>query len=52
MWIYLAASAGNTFADFMKVSKKPPNMKIALDVRGRDFVELFIERMEKLSRSI
>jgi len=36
----------------MKVSKKDPNMKVALDVRGRDFVELFIERMESLSRSI
>ena len=45
-------STGNTFADFMKVSKKTANMKVALDVRGRDFVELFIERMETLSRSI
>jgi purine nucleosidase len=42
-------STGNTFADFMKVSKKPSNMKVALDVRGRDFVELFIERMESLA---
>jgi len=42
-------SAGNTFADFMKVSKKPANMKVALDVRGRDFVELFLERMESLA---
>jgi hypothetical protein len=24
-------------------------MKVALDVRGRDFIELFIERMESLS---
>jgi len=45
-------SMGNTFADFMKVSKKPANMKVALDVRGREFVELFIERMEALSRLI
>ena len=45
-------STGKTFADFMKVSKKPANIKVALDVRGRDFVELFIERMEALSRSI
>jgi len=45
-------SNGNTFADFMKISKKPANMKVALDVRGRDFIELFIERMETLSRSI
>ncbi len=45
-------STGKTFADFMKVAKKPANIKVALDVRGRDFVELFIERMEALSRSI
>ncbi len=42
-------STGKTFADFMKVAKKSANMKVALDVRGREFVELFIERMEKLS---
>ena len=45
-------STGKTFADFMKVAKQPANIKVALDVRGRDFVELFIERMEALSRSI
>lgn len=45
-------SIGKTFADFMKVSKKPANIKVALDVRGRDFVELFVGRMETLSRSI
>jgi hypothetical protein len=27
-------------------------MKVALDVRGRDFIELFIERMESLSHKI
>ena len=45
-------STGKTFADFMKVAKRPANIKVALDVRGRGFVELFIERMERLSRSI
>lgn len=40
-------STGKTFADFMKVTKKPANMKVALDVRGQEFVELFIERMER-----
>ncbi len=45
-------SNGNTFADLMKVSKKPVNMRVAMDVRGRDFVELFIDRMESLSRRI
>jgi purine nucleosidase len=44
-------SMGNTFADFMKVSKQPANMKVALDVRGRDFIELFLERMESLCRA-
>ena len=39
-------STGKTYADFMKVAKKPANMKVALDVKGREFVELFIERME------
>jgi hypothetical protein len=33
------------------VSKKPVNMKVALNVRGRDFIELFIERMESLCRA-
>ena len=42
-------SIGKTYADFMKVMKKPANVKVALDVRGREFVELFIERMEGLS---
>jgi inosine-uridine nucleoside N-ribohydrolase len=45
-------SMGSTLADLMKVSKKPANMKVAMDVRGRAFVELFLERMEGLSRSI
>lgn len=38
-------STGKTYADFMKVSKKPANMKVALDVKGRKFVELFLERV-------
>ncbi len=45
-------STGNTFADFMKVSKKPANMKVALDVRGREFIELFVERIESFSMSL
>ncbi|MEP7135051.1 MAG: nucleoside hydrolase [Chloroflexota bacterium] len=45
-------SMANTFADFFKISKKPTNMKVALDVRGDDFVELFIQRMEALAKSI
>jgi purine nucleosidase len=45
-------SMGNTLADLMKVSKKPANIKVAMDVRGREFIELFLERMETFSRSI
>ena len=42
-------STGKTYADFMKVAKQPTNMQVALDVKGREFVELFIERMERLA---
>ncbi len=45
-------SMGKTFADILNVTKKPANMKVAMDVRGEDFVELFLQRMEALSRSI
>ena len=43
---------GNTFADFYNYEKKAPNMKVALSVRPRVFMELFLERMEKLAKSI
>ncbi len=43
-------SMGKTYADFYQMSKKPANMKVALRVRSRDFIELFLDRMEKLSR--
>jgi len=39
---------GKTFADFYRLQKKPPNMKVALGVKARDFIELFLERMETL----
>ena len=41
---------GNTFADFYNYEKKAPNMKVAMGVRPRMFMELFLERMEKLSK--
>jgi len=44
-------SMGNTYADFYKHYKKPANMKIALGVKARDFIELFLERMETLAHS-
>jgi purine nucleosidase len=45
-------SMGKTFADFFGMTGVPANMKVALGVRSRDFIELFIKRMEKLSRKI
>ncbi|HLO15438.1 MAG TPA: nucleoside hydrolase [Anaerolineales bacterium] len=45
-------SMGKTFADIYNIMKKPVNMKVAMNVRGEDFIELFLQRMETLSRSI
>ena len=43
-------SMGSTFADFYGNTGKPANMKVALDVRGEEFVELFLKRMESLNK--
>jgi purine nucleosidase len=45
-------SMGKTFADIFNVTKQLVNMKVAMDVRGVDFVELFLQRMETLAKSI
>ena len=45
-------STGKTFADFYKMTGKSANMKVALGVRPRDFIDLFVERMQNLSRSV
>lgn len=45
-------SMGKTFADVLNVTKKPANMKVAMHVRGEDFIELFLQRMENLSLAI
>jgi purine nucleosidase len=45
-------SMGKTFADIFNVAKKPANMKVAMDVHGEDFIELFLHRMEMLSQDI
>lgn len=45
-------SMGKTLADIKNVTRKPPNMKVAMSVRGEDFIELFLQRMESLSRNI
>ncbi|NOH04733.1 MAG: nucleoside hydrolase [Chloroflexi bacterium] len=50
--ISTGAGLGNTFADFYNYEKKKPNMKVATGVRPRMFMELFLERMEKLARKI
>lgn len=42
-------SMGKTVADFYNYSKKPANIKVALEVRARDFIDLFVERIEKLA---
>jgi hypothetical protein len=43
---------GNTFADFYNYKKKAENMKVALGVSPRIFMELFLERMEKLAKAL
>lgn len=43
---------GNTFADFYNYGKKPKNMKVAMGVRPRMFMELFLKRMENLCSKI
>jgi purine nucleosidase len=42
-------SMGKTVADFYNYGKKPANMKVALGVRARDFIDLFVERIEMLA---
>jgi purine nucleosidase len=44
-------STGSTFADFYHTTGLPANMKVALDVRGKEFVELFLQRMDTLSET-
>jgi purine nucleosidase len=45
-------SMGKTLADIFNVTKKPVNMKVAMDVRGEEFIELFLQRMEALSQRV
>ena len=47
MWTSPAVSRwASTFADFYHTTDQPANMKVALDVRGEEFVELFLQRMQ------
>ncbi len=41
-------SMGKTFADFYRMQKTPPNMKVAMQVNANDFIEFFLRRMEAL----
>jgi purine nucleosidase len=45
-------SMGKTYADFYQMMGKPANMKVAMEVKARDFMELFLERMERLSKAL
>jgi purine nucleosidase len=45
-------SMGKTYADIKNLLKKPANMRVAMQVRGDDFIELFVQRMGDLSRKI
>ncbi len=45
-------SMGKTIADFYNYEKKAANMKVALGVRARNFIELFLERIEDLAGSM
>jgi purine nucleosidase len=44
-------SMGKTVADFYNYGKQPANMKVALGVRARDFIDLFVERIRSLAAS-
>ena len=45
-------SMGKTLADIYNITKKPPNMKVGMNVRSDDFIEFFVQHMEKLSGTI
>ena len=44
-------SMGKTVGDFYNYGKKPANMRVALGVRARDFMDLFVERIGRLAGS-
>ena len=45
-------SMGKTITDFYEMTGEPANMKVALGVRARDFIDLFVERMEWLCETL
>jgi purine nucleosidase len=44
-------SMGKTIGDFYNYGKKPANMKVALGVKPRDFMDLFVERIIGLAQT-
>ncbi len=45
-------SMGKTVGDFYNYGKLPANMKVALAVKPRDFIDLFVERISNLAELI
>ncbi|HEU4746584.1 MAG TPA: nucleoside hydrolase [Anaerolineales bacterium] len=43
-------SMGKTVADFYNYGKKSANLRVALGVQAREFMDLFVERIERLAR--
>ncbi len=45
-------SMGKTIGDFYNYGKKPANMRVALGVKPREFMDLFVERISRLAQSL
>jgi purine nucleosidase len=45
-------SMGKTIGDFYNYGKKPANMRVALGVKPREFMDLFVERISSLAQSL
>jgi purine nucleosidase len=44
-------SMGKTIGDFYNYTKKPANMKVALGVKPRVFIDLFVERILRFAQT-
>jgi purine nucleosidase len=45
-------SMGKTIGDFYNYGKKPANMRVALGVKPREFMDLFVERIVRLAQTL
>ncbi len=45
-------SMGKTVGDFYNYGKKPANMKVALGVKPREFMDLFVERITQFAQTV